>query len=268
MNLLAEEGVLLSALSALGPYLEHIVVIGGWAHRLHAYHAMVRPQSFAPMATADIDLALPARVPRASQAIPALMKSAGLTEQVAMDGKPPVTRYVAGQSVVVEFITPRRGGALRRNGTPSTVREIAGVGAVCLLDIELLLHEPWQVPLARQLLVRVANPTSFIVHKLLTMEARHNLAKRPKDLLYVHDTLLAFGGAFEELRRQWKRLFPLVRRGARTTLRRQLARLEKVNDLARGAAEIARQQRIDAPTAEQIRAVCRRALHDIIGDDL
>lgn len=47
-----------SALRALEPVPPEAVVIGGWAHRLHAEHPLAEP-SFEPLTTTDCDVALP-----------------------------------------------------------------------------------------------------------------------------------------------------------------------------------------------------------------
>ena len=43
---------------ALRPWLGHLVIVGGWAHRLHRLHPLAGAPSYAPLRTRDVDLAL------------------------------------------------------------------------------------------------------------------------------------------------------------------------------------------------------------------
>jgi hypothetical protein len=44
---------------ALEPWLDQIVVIGGWAHRLYRYHPLSQQLDYPPLTTLDADIAVP-----------------------------------------------------------------------------------------------------------------------------------------------------------------------------------------------------------------
>ena len=46
---------------SLRPWLDQVVVIGGWAHRLYRLHPFAQQLQYEPLATLDADIALPAR---------------------------------------------------------------------------------------------------------------------------------------------------------------------------------------------------------------
>jgi hypothetical protein len=47
---------------SLTPWLDQVVIIGGWAHRLHRLHPLAQPLQYGPLATLDADVALPRRI--------------------------------------------------------------------------------------------------------------------------------------------------------------------------------------------------------------
>jgi hypothetical protein len=47
---------------SLTPWLDQVVIIGGWAHRLHRLHPFAQPLQYEPLATLDADVALPRRI--------------------------------------------------------------------------------------------------------------------------------------------------------------------------------------------------------------
>ena len=44
---------------SLRPWLDQVVVIGGWAHRLYRLHPFAQQLRYEPLATLDADIALP-----------------------------------------------------------------------------------------------------------------------------------------------------------------------------------------------------------------
>lgn len=55
--------------------------------------------------------------------------------------------------------------------------------------------------------IQVVNPACFMAQKRLVLKKRAP-DKQPKDVLYLHDTLLLFSSAFSELRRTWEKSKP------------------------------------------------------------
>ena len=135
--------------------------------------------------------------------IDVLLEEVGFEEHLGGDCSPPITRYVlqtTGADFDVEFITPLRGGEVKR-GKPDVTLAVAGVTAQRLRYVEVLQQNPWTVELAEDrgypvgpsaLRLRIPNPASFIAQKALALDKRTSIAKRVKDVLYIHDTIEGF----------------------------------------------------------------------------
>ena len=110
--------------------------------------------------------------------------------------------------------------------------------------------------------MRVPNPASFIVQKLLIHSDRRP-AKRAQDVLYIHDTLELFGGSLDELRRLWREIVrPTM--PARTAKRAEAVARDlfgRVTDTIREAARIPQDRRL-AP--ENVRRACEYGLGEIL----
>lgn len=262
---------------SLSPYLDQLVVVGGWAHRLHALDERATRPDFEPLMTLDVDLALPDPIREQRESIDDLLIGAGLRLELAATRSDPSTRYrVEGPSgITVEFVTPLRGSTTRRDGTYGDTASIAGVTAMRLRHMDLLLMEPWVVRLRRTreeppkpdaLQIRVANPASFIAQKLLVL-SRRTPAQQAKDALYVHDTLVLFSRALPSLASIWQRLVrnvPAKQRREIDAIRRE--KLEVVTDVVRRAAVIAAQtSRRDPPPPERFALACRLGLNQVFG---
>jgi hypothetical protein len=50
-------------ITALDPWLDRVVIVGGWAHRLYHLHPSAQTLDFAPLTTLDADVALPPTLP-------------------------------------------------------------------------------------------------------------------------------------------------------------------------------------------------------------
>jgi hypothetical protein len=79
-----------------------------------------------------------------------------------------------------------------------------------LRHLEVLLRDPWKVPLPSvdeaqvktSLPIQVANATAFIVQKLLICDKREK-DELAKDILYIHDTIEVFGAKLDRLNELW-----------------------------------------------------------------
>jgi len=135
-----------------------------------------------------------------------------------------------------------------KRGQRDATASIAGVSAQKLRHIELLLAAPWKVkvnaatgyPTTDRLLVQIPNPAAFLVQKLLIHDRREP-ADRAKDLLYIHDTIEAFGDALPELRKLWQEsIRPLLSLKARRSIEDAPKVLfSEVNDSVREAVRMA-----------------------------
>jgi len=260
-------------LGALRPWLGHVVIVGGWAHRLHRFHPLSHPPSYAPLRTRDADVAFSVSAPLTGD-IAAAMKTAGFQEDFYGEHTPPLTQYRLGgddQGFFAEFLAPLHGSGLKRNGQPDVTLAKAGVTAQKLRHLDLLLVSPWNVRLTNEIGVPVeapvdvmlANPVSFIAQKLLIQTDRKQ-GKKAQDALYIHDTLELFGGELPALRKLWpQEIRPtLNKKAAHAVETLQREQFGAVTDILRNAARIP-QDRVLLP--ERMQATCAYGLAEIFG---
>lgn len=258
---------------ALRPWLEHLVLVGGWAHRLHRLHPRADPPAYLPIKTRDADVAFSPRAPLPGD-IGAALRAAGFEEELSGDHVPPVSEYRLGgddQGFYAEFLVPLQGSGRKRDGTPDATMARAGVTAQKLRHLDLLLVEPWEVglsaavgvPMETRADVRIANPVSFIAQKLL-IHAERPPAKQAQDVLYIHDTVELFGRELETLGAVWRdEVRPsLAAKTARQVEALSRERFAVVTDVLRNAARIPQDRRLEP---ERARRVCEAGLAVIFG---
>jgi hypothetical protein len=159
-------------------------------------------------------------------------------------------------------LTPLFGAGYRRDGKPKATRRIAGVVSQQLRHLEILLYAPWTVsigrsngfPFADPKQVQVANPASFLAHKVLIHDKRSR-GKFAKDILHIHDTLEIFGARLGEVSLEWDtRLKPRIhQKSVRKTERAATELFGQMNDEIREAAQMAGSRKI---SAEAVRELC------------
>ena len=260
-------------IDALSPWQQSLVIVGGWAHRLHRLAPGAQTPSYEPLRTQDADIAFSTDAGPTGDMAGAL-KRAGFEEEVVGEHRPPVTSYRLGKEhngFYAEFLTPLIGSGMRRDGTKDATVLIAGVTAQKLRYLELLLMEPITVHLStlgstpeqRALSTRIANPVTFIAQKLLIRDKRKP-NKQAQDVLYVHDTLELFSGELAALKTLWKdRLRPSmpesIVKSVEALSRSQFA---LTDDAIRGAARIVPTRKLSADT---VRAACQYGTGEIFG---
>ena len=225
-----------------------------------------------PLRTRDTDLAFSPDEALVGDIYTALT-DAGFTAELLGDQSPPATHYRLGEedaSFYVEFLTSLFGSEVKR-GTRDATMSKAGITAQKLRYLELLLVSPWslrvgpeeEVPIPAVKELFVANPTSFIVQKLLIHSDRRR-EKKAQDVLYIHDTLELFGGSLGVLRRLWvEEVRPtMATKTARKveTIAREL--FATVNDTIREAARIPQDRRL---TPEDTQRACAYGLAEALG---
>lgn len=228
---------------ALRPWHPQVVLVGGWAHRLHRLAPTAQPVDYQPLVTRDADVAFGLH-DRLEGDIGAALRASGFHEELSGEFVPPVSHFRFGgddQGFYVEFLAPQLGGAQRRDGTADATVFRAGVSAQKLRHLDLLLREPWtvRVPGEPAATIRIANPVMFIAQKLLIAEARQP-QKRAQDILYIHDTLDLFGGELDALGTLWHETLRPTMSGttAKTVEARAKAAFTQVSDDIRTAARI------------------------------
>lgn len=137
-------------ITAIDPWLDRVVIVGGWAHRLYHLHPAAQHVDFPPLMTLDADVALPRTLPKESPAIRDALAAHGFQEEFHGDDTPPLTLYHLTHSssgFYAEFLTPLAGSEYTRSGKKKATARIAGVNSQQLRHIELLLTHPWTVAL-------------------------------------------------------------------------------------------------------------------------
>ncbi len=260
-------------IAALRPWLNELVIVGGWAHHLYRLHPKALLPTYLPLGTRDADVALPARGMLKGN-IGKALKEAGFHKDFMGEHNPPVIQYRLGEEdhgFYAEFLVPMIGNGLKPDGSPDVTVGRAGVTAQKLRHLNLLLIEPWIIlldtsaELSVAAHVRLPNPVSFIAQKLL-IKVDRPAHKQAQDILYIHDTLDLFGPELEALRADWEE--KLRRRIAQHTAKRieRLARAQftTVTDVIRSAARLP-QDRTVSP--EHLRMACEYGLQGIFGSE-
>jgi hypothetical protein len=259
--------------AALGPWLDQIVVVGGWAYRFYRLIPIAQQLEYPPVVTLDADVALPSRLATADIDLRQRLLAQGFHEEVLGHHQPPVTHYHLGPRAggfYVEFLTPLIGSPYKRNQESKSTMRVAGVVSQSLRHVDLLLRSPWLVhldkttefPKSGSAAVQIANPVTFIAQKLL-IYAKRPSGDQAKDILYIHDTIEIFGGSLERLRDEWHnnvrkhlpgKIILSINRTVKTLF-------QEVNDPIREAAIMAVGRRL---SPSQIVDVCRIGLTRIL----
>lgn len=255
---------------AIRPWLPHIVIVGGWAHRLHRFHPLATIHEYQPVRTRDVDLAFAPRAPLNGD-LKQSLKNAGFKEELSGESTPPVTHYTLGEEepgFYAEFLTVLQGDGLRRDGQRDLTLATAGITAQKLRHLDLLLIAPWsievgpgtEIPIDRTN-VFIPNPISFLAQKLL-IHSKRPANKKAQDILYIHDTLQLFGLSLETLRSVWRNeVCPKIpARTAKTVVKIANDLFENVTDVIRDAALIP-PDRVLQP--EDIRAASQYGIEEL-----
>jgi hypothetical protein len=205
----AELGAFARLIEALEPWLQQVVIIGGWAHRLYRLDARAQKLTYPPLTTLDSDVAVPDKIDAKEENIRQRLLAAGFQEEFLGEDRPPATHYHLGGhgGFYAEFLTPLVGSERDRKGERKATREVGGISSQQLRYIDILLLAPWTVrldkasgyPFESARHVQIANPVSFLTQKLLIQKERDR-KDRAKDTLYIHDTIEICAGNLPELR--------------------------------------------------------------------
>jgi len=94
---------------SLRPWLDQVVIVGGWAHRLYRLHAFAQRLRYEPLATLDADIALPTRFKVTGDEIYQRLASNGFEAEFLGHHKPPAAHYRLidpGIEFYAEFVAP------------------------------------------------------------------------------------------------------------------------------------------------------------------
>jgi hypothetical protein len=125
-------------IESLTPWLDQVVIIGGWAHRLHRIHPAAQTLDYAPLTTLDADVALPIELKVEGQDIYQRLQANGFQAEFLGEHKPPSTHYhltAERSEFYAEFLTPLVGSAHGRDGKSKGTTQLGGVRGMrqCLI---------------------------------------------------------------------------------------------------------------------------------------
>ena len=257
---------------SLSPWLDQLVIIGGWACRLYRFHPVAAVVNYPPLITLDTDVALPGELKLGEQNIRERLFVNGFHEEFLGDQHPPATHYRLGDAssgFYAEFLTPLVGGEYDRRGARKATVTIGGVISQRLRHLDLLLAAPWQVeidatsgfPTAKKRRIQIPNPVSFIVQKLL-IHSRRPHEDQAKDILYIHDAVEMFSAHLAELNEIWRTVIrPVLNsRSIRSIERAHDDLFGQVNDITRDSTQMAIGRTL---SAEFLREVCNVGLSQL-----
>jgi hypothetical protein len=249
---------------ALDPWLDQVVIIGGWAHRLYRLHPLAQSLDYEPLGTFDTDIAVPLDLSVTGEQLRARLLERDFREELMGDMQPPAAHYrveSGDNSFYAEFLTPLEGSVVKRGRRDVTAR-VSGVFVQKLRHLELLLQDPWDVMIAPAMgyptqgvrRILVPNPAAFLVQKILIHEKR-DPDRRAKDILYIHDTIETFGGNLAAIREQWQtNVRPALHAKATRVVEHAAEEyFREVDDTIREAARIATGRNL---TPEMVRELC------------
>ena len=206
-------------LSKIEPYLQDIVLIGGFASLLYRFHEEADQVDILPLITYDVDLASGGEVPiRGEKSIHSSLEEAGLRYALVGNYEQPIVKYYpideADSAYYVEFLAPLFGSGNRRDGKPDLTQEIQeDLAAQKLRYLDLLLQNTWTIHTSSvtdlqdnpNLVVRVPHPCMYIMQKVLTLKERPP-TDRSKDFAYIYQTLTCFRKSSKSLAHQYEGL--------------------------------------------------------------
>lgn len=180
---------LLKAIEVLAPYLDEIVIVGGWVPFLYRRYGQM-PSRHPSLRTMDIDVVVPRHVEeRGRPTINELLSSAGYEARVYGSDVPVVKYELTSPVTEIEFLMPQVG---RPSKAALAVQH--GLTAQALRYLQILLENTKKIEINDtiygsdiSLVVRVPSPGAFIYQKGLTLSRRHS--KVSKDLYYIFNLL-------------------------------------------------------------------------------
>lgn len=193
------EAAFRTVLLRLEPYLDAVVIVGGWVPYLYRHYGGLASWRSSTSLTAEVDVLIERSL--AAKGRPSI------SEILAEGGFHPVGRgssfavwvgnAEAGEKI--EFLVPHRGTA-RTTGEIVRIDDQDGIGAISLADVDLLrrFRRPLRYPVDVGRMVEIWIPLlgAYVVNKAGTFVARQAPPgtpnpKRAKDLLYLCDVMAA-----------------------------------------------------------------------------
>lgn len=229
-----ERRTLVQALRPLQAVFGELILVGGWAHRLHAHHPLATGAGRL-LNTLDADLLVPDPSPSRGARIEAL-RTAGFEISRHGHESPPKTKYILpvdDHQFELDFLASRQGAEIDRHGKRHVTTYFGDVVALLLPFMDVMTHEPWTFTLDQTqgfptgdapMTLRVVSPAAYIAHKLMVLKDREPAKKRYQDARYLYETIRRFAPALSELQTSWMRRTTSIGEKRRLTAGRHLLR--------------------------------------------
>ena len=113
--------------------------------------------------------------------------------------------------------------------------------------------------------LRVPNPVSFIIQKLLIRDERSKQKRLANDVVYIHDALQIFYGAIDtDLVPIWRELEGTLHRNQQQSVRDGVKELfSEMNDVIREAVTIPTDRKVDP---NNMLRLCREGFEELFGE--
>jgi hypothetical protein len=173
----------------LSPYLDDIVIVGGWVPFLYDRYGQM-PSPHPLPRTMDIDVAVPRHIKKhGGLTIDELLSQAGYQARVSSSDIPVVRYELDSPAAEIEFLTPEIGKPGK-----AVVAVQRGLNAQALRYLQILLENTRKMKIKDTmggsdiiLDVTVPSPGAFVYQKGLTLSrsSRRSPVKISKDLYYI-----------------------------------------------------------------------------------
>lgn len=184
----------LDYLEVLDPYLDQLVIVGGWAPYVYA-RKYGWDECMQPLQTFDFDVAVMRTFEDRMPSIEDTIFEAGFEREFRGENNPPAIDYRrpvdnSDGAMEIQFIT-------QSCSSDEDVIRIGSLNVVALSHVSLLTENMWKLDLqqlgfAGKTHIRVPTPGAFAVQKLVSHESRPTPRKREKDLYYAYYVLDSF----------------------------------------------------------------------------
>lgn len=180
---------LIRTIDVLAPYLDEIVIVGGWVPFLYKTYGQM-PSPHPLLRTMDIDVVVPRHVEEHGRpTIDEMLSRAGYKARIYGSDVSVVKYELTFPATEIEFLTPEIG----KSGK-AVLAVQRGLWAQALRYLEILLENTERIKISDtiegadiDLVVTVPSPSAFIFQKGLTLSpgSRRPAAKIDKDLYYI-----------------------------------------------------------------------------------
>ena len=206
-------------LSIIEPYLQDLIIVGGFASLLYSVHEEAENDDNPLLITYDVDLASESKIAiKGEKSIHESLEEEGLKCELVGKFEEPILKYYPTEKTdseyYVEFLAPLLGSETKRNGKPDLIQKIQkDLSAQKLRYLDLLLHNTWTVHSSNlssledypDLVIKLPHPCMYIMQKVLTLSKRQPM-DRNKDYAYIYQTLAYFRKNLKSLAHDYEKL--------------------------------------------------------------